>query len=142
MSAAEARPTVEAIVRNEKKVKLLIETKFKGNTLESYAASTGAQTQRADSLSFSAPFIAGIGSEPKIIGAAFNKTLSGKVSEPIAGATGVFAIKVEANGAKASSVDVAAVKQGLLQNAKMAAYRGLDALKKAANIKDYRSKFY
>ena len=83
-----------------------------------------------------------MGSEPKVIGAAFNKSLQGKVSAPIAGATGVFAIKTEATGAKAEAVDQASIKQGLIQSAKMASYRGLDALKKAASIKDNRSKFY
>ncbi len=142
MSVAEARPTVETIVRNEKKAKLIIETKFKGNTLEAYSSSTGAPILRADSLSFSAPFISGIGSEPKIIGAAFNKNLHSKVSEPIAGATGVFAVKTESVAAKATTTDVATIKQNLIQAAKMSSYRGFDALKKAANIKDSRSKFY
>lgn len=141
-SAAEARPTVETIVRNEKKAKQIIETKFKGNTLEAYASSTGAPVLRADSLSFTAPFISGVGSEPKIVGAAFNKTLVGKASEPIAGATGVFSIKVESTGAKTEAVDQATIKQSLIQSAKMASYRGLDALKKAASIKDNRAKFY
>ncbi len=142
MSVAEARPTVETILRNEKKAKQIIETKYKGNTLEAYSSSTGAPVLRADSLSFAAPFISGVGSEPKIIGAAFNKTLSGKVSEPIAGATGVFAIKVESNGTKAAATDLTTVKQNLIQAAKMSSYRGFDALRKAATIKDNRSKFY
>jgi peptidyl-prolyl cis-trans isomerase D len=142
MSAQEVRPTVETLVRNEKKAKQIIETKFKGNSLEAYSTSTGAPVLRADSLSFSAPFIAGIGSEPKIVGASFNKSLVSKASEPIAGATGVFSIKVESNGAKASMSDLASIKQGLLQSAKMTAYRGLDALRKSATVKDNRSKFY
>ena len=142
MSAAEARPTVEAIIRNEKKGKQIIETRFKGNTLEAYASSTGAPILKADSLSFSAPFISGVGSEPKIIGAAFNKTLAGKTSDPIAGLTGVFAIKIESNGARQASQDMASFKQTLLQGAKSAAFRGQDALRKAATIKDTRSKFY
>jgi len=141
MSAAEARPTVETLVRNEKKAKI-IETKFKGNTLQAYSSSTGAPVLRADSLSFAAPFIAGVGSEPKIIGAAFNKTLMGKASEPISGSTGVFSIKVESTGAKASAQDPAMVKQGMVQNAKMTSYRGLEALKKSATVKDNRAKFY
>jgi len=142
MSASEARPIVETLVRNEKKAKQIIETKFKGNTLQAYSTSTGAPVLRADSLSFAAPFIAGVGSEPKIIGAAFNKTLMGKTSEPIEGSTGVFAIKIESNGAKASAQDPATAKQGMVQNAKMTSYRGLEALKKSATIKDNRAKFY
>lgn len=141
-SVQEARPTVETIVRNEKKAKQIIETKFKGNTLEAISSSTGAQVLRADSLAFSAPFITGIGSEPKIVGAAFNKALVGKASDPIAGSTGVFAIKVENTGAKPASTDAVTLKQGLVQSAKMNAYRGLDALRRAATIKDNRFKFY
>ena len=141
-SVAEARPTVETLVRNEKKAKLIIDTKFKGNTLEAYSASSGAPVLRADSLMFSAAFISGVGSEPKIVGAAFNKANAGKTSVPIAGATGVFAIKVENVGAKPTMIDLATARQNQLQTAKMSSYRGLDALKKAADIKDNRSKFY
>ncbi len=141
-SAAEARPLVENIIRNEKKAKIIIDTKFKGATLDAIATSTGSMVQRSDSLSFSAPFIPGVGSEPKITGAAFNKGLQGKVSAPIEGVTGVFAIKIENSGAKASILDINTLKQNLLQSSRMVSYRGLDALRKAATIKDYRSTFY
>ncbi len=143
MNAAEARPQVENFVRNEKKAKIIIDTKFKGNTLESYAASSGAPVLKADSLAFSAAFISGIGSEPKIIGAAFNKTLLTKASEPIAGATGVFGIKVNNISAKAALTDPESIRQTMLQSIKMISYRGLvDGLKKAASIKDNRAKYY
>jgi peptidyl-prolyl cis-trans isomerase D len=83
-----------------------------------------------------------LGSEPKVIGAAFNKTLQGKISEPIAGTSGVFAIRVENNSAKPATADALALKQNLIQAARMAAYRGADALRKSATIVDNRSKFY
>ncbi len=142
MSVNEARPTVENLVRNEKKAKQIIETKFKGTTLEALATSTGSLVLRADSLGFSAPFIPGVGSEPKVVGAAFNKSLLSKVSEPIAGATGVFAIKAEATGARAANTDMMTMKQTMLQSTKMTSYRGMEALRKAAKISDNRSKFY
>ncbi|GAC1527682.1 MAG: SurA N-terminal domain-containing protein [Sediminibacterium sp.] len=142
MPAAEARSLAEGPVRNEKKAKQLIDTRFKGNSLESYATSTGTQVLRADSIAFSAPFIPNIGSEPKIIGAAFNKALMGKASEPIAGTTGVFAVKVESAGARAANMDATVIKQNLLQSTRIAVYRSSEALKKAASIKDNRSRFY
>jgi peptidyl-prolyl cis-trans isomerase D len=142
MSAAEARPLVEAIVRSTKKAKIIIDTKFKGTTLEALAGSVGTAVQRADSISFSTPFIPNLGSEPKVIGAAFNKALQGKISEPIAGTSGVFAIRVENNSAKPGMADVVALKQNLVQAARMAAFRGADALRKSATIVDNRSKFY
>lgn len=142
MSVAEARPLCENIVRNAKKGKLLIDTKMKGTTLEAIAISAGTVVQRNDSIAFASPFISNVGSEPKIIGAAFNKALQGKVSEPIAGTSGVYAIRVESNSAKIATADVNAIKTQLLQSARMAAYRGLDALKKAASITDNRAKFF
>jgi peptidyl-prolyl cis-trans isomerase D len=141
-SPAEARTTVEGIVRNEKKAKLIIDTKLKGNTLEAYAASAGTQVSRADSINFAAPFITGIGAEAKVVGAAFNKSLLGKVSKPIEGNSGVFVIKPESVGAKASAMDATTLKQNMLQNTRMVSYRGLDALKKAADVTDNRAKFY
>ncbi|HVZ25813.1 MAG TPA: peptidylprolyl isomerase, partial [Sediminibacterium sp.] len=142
VSVAEARPIVETILRNKKKAAKIIQTQFKGNSLQAYATSSGAPVRQADSLSFAAPFISGVGSEPKIVGAGFNKSLLNKTSTPIAGETGVFAIQVNSIGAKASASDPETVKQGMLQSVKMLSYRGLDALRKAADIKDYRSKFF
>jgi peptidyl-prolyl cis-trans isomerase D len=142
LSPAEARPLVEGFVRNEKKAKQILDTKFKGSTLEAIATAIGSTVQRADSISFSTPFMPGIGSEPKIIGAAFNKSLVGKASSPIAGTTGVFAVKVESNGARQGSMDAETVKQTLLQGNRVAVFRGVQALKSAAKVKDNRFKFY
>ena len=142
MSVAETRPLVESIVRSAKKAKILIDTKIKGTTLEAIATSAGTMVQRVDSISFTSPFIPNLGNESKLIGAAFNKSLQGKVSELIAGTSGVFAIRVESNAAKVSVSDAATLKQNLIQAARMSAYRGADALRKSAKIEDNRAKFY
>ena len=137
------RPTIETIVRNEKKAKQLIDNKFKGNTLDALASSTGTSVQKADTLLFSNPFIPGVGNDAKFTGAAFNAANKGKVTDPVAGASGVFAIRVENIGAKANSNEnPETIKQSILQGQRMAIYRGSDALRKAAIVKDYRSKFY
>lgn len=142
MSATEARPLIEGVVRNEKKAKIIIESKIKGTSLEDISKSTGSTVLRADSLGFAATFIAGIGSEPKIVGAAFNKSIKGKVSEPIAGNAGVFSVRGEMVTAKQNASLPDAVKQGMIQTRKMSIYRSVEALRKAANIKDFRSTFY
>jgi len=141
-SVAALRPLVEAQVRNEKKAKQIIDTKFKGATLEAIATSAATAVQRVDSVLFSNPFIPGIGMELKVVGAAFNPSLKGKVSEPIAGNSGVYAVRVENITEKAAASDANAVKQSILQAQKMAAYSSAGALKKAATIKDNRAKFY
>ncbi len=142
MSANEARPMVEGIIRNEKKAQIILNTKIKGSSLEEIAKSSGTVIMRADSLSFAASFIAGIGNEPKIVGAAFNKAVQGKASAPIAGNTGVFAIKGESIAAKQSDAMAETIKQGLIQTRKMGTYRSIEALRKAATIKDLRASFY
>lgn len=142
LSPAEARPLVEGFVRNEKKAKQIVDGKFKGNSLEAIAESIGSPVLRADSLSFSTPFLPNVGSEPKIVGAAFNKSLQGKVSAPIAGLTGVFAVKVESSSARPGMMDSETIKQTLTQGNRVAVFRGVQALKSAASIKDNRFKFY
>ena len=76
------------------------------------------------------------------MGAVFNRAFSGKLIEPIAGATGVFAVKVESTGAKQSAQDIESFKQNLIRVTQAGMYRSQDALRKAAVIKDSRSKFY
>ena len=136
------RPQVESLVRIQKKAKQIIDGKFTGTTLEALSKSTGTPVVKADSLTFSNAFIPGLGMENKVVGAAFNKNLKGKVSDAIAGSTGVYAIRVENIGAKQSTTDAQGVKQTLQQQVRSAFYRGGDALRKAATIKDFRSKFY
>jgi peptidyl-prolyl cis-trans isomerase D len=142
MGAAEARPLVEGLIRNDKKAKIIIDTKMKGSSLEEIAKSSGSSILRADSLSFGSGFINGVGNEPKIVGAAFNKAVQGKASSLIAGNSGVFAVKGETIAAKAADALPETVKQSLIQNRKMAIYRSIEALRKAATVKDYRFSFY
>ncbi|MBC7587601.1 MAG: peptidylprolyl isomerase, partial [Chitinophagaceae bacterium] len=143
LSLSEAKTRVEILVKNEKKAKQIIETKFKGNTLESYAASAGVPVQKADSISFINPNVPAFGGyEIKFLGAAFNKEMQGKVSAPIAGNNGVIAMRVDMIGAKPAMADNESVRQTLLQAQKNASSRAGNALKKAAKIDDNRFKFY
>lgn len=142
-SATTLRPLVENLVRNEKKAKQIIETKFKGNTLEAVSASSGTVVQKLDSLQFSQPFIPALGNaEPKFIGAAFNAANKGKVTEPIAGNGGVFVLKTDMIGAKPNTLTADALKQQLLQAVKGNASAISAGLRKAASITDNRGDFY
>jgi len=145
MSVAQARPTAEPYIINEKKAQQIIANKFKGgNSIEAVAQGAGTNVMHADSVGFAQPFIPNVGNEPKITGAAFNKSLQGKVSEPIAGNTGVFVVKGENVSAVANTnMNINDVrKQMEMQQKQMGAYRSAEALKKAANIKDNRFDFY
>ncbi|MDB5190466.1 MAG: peptidyl-prolyl cis-trans isomerase, partial [Segetibacter sp.] len=145
MSIAKARPSAEPFIINEKKAQQIINTKFKGGaTIEAVAQGAGQQVQRADSVGFAQPFIPGVGNEPKITGAAFNKTLQGKVSEPIAGNTGVFVVKGERISAVANTgMNVEDLRSQLeMQQKQMGGYRSIEALRKVASVKDNRFEHY
>lgn len=144
MSVEKARAVAEPLIINEKKAQQIISSKLKGTTLQQIAQSAGMPVLHADSVGFNQPFIPGIGNEPRIAGAAFNKGLQGKVSEPIAGNTGVFIIKDEGVFALPNT-NVSADqlrKQLAMQEKQMGGYRSIEALKKAADIKDNRFVFY
>jgi len=143
MSAAKARPLVEFIVRNQKKAEQ-IKAKLSGKTssLETAAAAVGQQVYNADSIRFASPFIPNVGQEQKVIGASFNQSLKGKVSDPIAGNGGVFVIKVNNVSAESTGINIDQQRQALMQRARSeSAYKSIQVLRKAATIKDNRAKF-
>ena len=138
---AAARPQVEGIIRDKKKAEKIKST-IKGKTLEAIAADAKAIVQRADSIGFSFAMITGLGNEPKLVGAAFNKALINKVSEPIAANSGVYTISVNAVGAKQASQDPSFFKDELLDRTRSLMFRSASAFKKVASIVDNRSKLY
>ena len=141
MSVDAARPQVEGIIRDEKKA-TLIKTTLKGSSLEAYATAGKTIVQKVDSIGYAFSMLANVGNEPKVIGAAFNKGLVNKVSEPIAGNTGVFVVSVSALGAKPAQQDPSLYKDETLQRLRNVMFRTNVALRKAASIKDNRSKVY
>ncbi|MEO5649153.1 MAG: SurA N-terminal domain-containing protein [Ginsengibacter sp.] len=143
-----ARPMVESIIRNIKKADEIKKKLNNPATLEAAAKAYNLQVLNtgADStLTFQAQIINGVGNEPKVAGAAFNKTYQTKVSPAIAGNTGVFVIKVNSVAAKAP------LSPEMLEHQKTAEInrqvqsalgQSFNALKKIAKIKDERSKFF
>lgn len=142
-----ARPMVEALVRNLKKSEEIIKKIGTAPTLESAAAAYGKEitVAGADSaLTFGAQIISGIGQEPKLIGASFNKENQTKVSAPIVGINGVYVIKVNSTGVKPADAPEVAAEQAKIRVQSIrqqVSYGWYEGLKKTADIKDDRSKF-
>ena len=144
-SPAKARPTVEYIIRNQKKAELIKKKIGTANTLEAVATATGQPVLKADSVAFSSPAFPNAGQEGKVGGYAFNATAKGKVSPPIAGNGGVYSIRTENVYAKSNlGGGIQEQRAALVQGQKGAASRGIieAALKKASSIKDTRSKIF
>ncbi|MEN9571172.1 MAG: hypothetical protein RL172_2403 [Bacteroidota bacterium] len=146
--AKTARPLVETIVRNEKKA-AQIKTKLGASpTLESAAAAYAVQVASAgadSTLTFNSTIINGVGQEPKVIGAAFNKAYQAKVSEPITGNNAVYIIKVNSVAAKAAEtaeVAEARAKDRARALTQQMSFGWFESLKKLASVKDDRSKLF
>ncbi len=145
--AATARSGAEAMIRKQKKAKIIIEKLGKTPTLQSAAAAYGKQIQQAgadSSITFNSQMINGVGLEQKLIGAAFNKDFQAKPTPAFEGTTGVFVMKVEHVGTKpADSPEVMAQQAaGRLSAIRSQNNNWFEALKKQADIKDNRSKFF
>ena len=142
------RPLVENQIRNLKKGEQLKAKIGNASSLEQIASLFKKQvlTSGADStLTFNAQMINGIGSEPKVAGAAFNKDFISKTSPAISGNTGVFVIKINNIGTKAPDSPEMQKQQDankMNQLAQTALGQSFNSLKKLANIKDNRSKFF
>lgn len=141
-SAAEARIIVEPQLRNKKKAAQLV-TKFgKYASIDEAAKNTGQQVQQADSVRFADNFKPAFGNELILVGAALNKNYQEKVSPPLAGNTGVYALQVKNLGALPN--DAANVeeqrKATAMQMKQTMGYAVMQALKEAATVKDTRMK--
>ncbi len=143
-----ARPMVAGIIMNNKKADEIIKKLNNPATLEAAAAPYHLQvmTSGADStLTFQAEIINGIGNEPKVAGAAFDKDYQSKVSSAFAGNSGVFVIKVNSIAPKATISPVLEQLQANEENSKntqAALGQSFNALKEIADIKDDRSRFF
>jgi len=141
--AETARSGCEAIIRNNKKAEQIRKKIGENATLEKAAAAYNKTIQNAgadSTLTFSSQIINSVGLEPKIIGAAFNKSYQSKTSPLIDGTTGVFVLKVNAIGNKATPSPEAMAQQA---QSRLAAIRSqnsgwYEGLKKQAKIVDER----
>ncbi len=139
MTAEEARPLVETILKNKKKA-AKIKAKMTGSTLEAIAKASGSTVQTASDLTAENAVLQGVGMEAKVVATAF--AIGNKISLPIEGNSGVFVLKtktvVKAPTLTVYSDYIAKLNQ---QNAS-AAGRVIGALKTDAKIEDNRALFY
>ena len=146
--ASTARPQVEGIIMNNKKADIIKKKLNNPSTLEAAAAPYHLQvlsTGEDSTLTFDAPIINGIGHEPKVAGAAFNKTYQTKVSPAFAGNSGVFVIKVNGVYPKPpvnEALQKLQMNDELNKNVQSTLSESFQELKNTADIKDYRSKFF
>ena len=141
MSNAEGSAIATPILRNEKKA-AIIRKGLSGSTLEEIAQSQNQTVKAASALNMKAPTIAGAGTEPKVVGAAFGLK-AGEVSKPIDGKNGVYVVRAVAiNKAADLPSYLAFIKDARANQTAQVNQTVYSALKKAADIEDNRATFY
>ena len=131
-----------AVVKEIKGQKLIEKfTQANAKTLEEYSSKLNLPLQNAENVVFSAYTIPGAGIEPEVIATA--TTIQPNImSQPIAGNNGVFVLQVIST----DTVGTATIESEQMKLSRDVIYRvdyqAYDALKKAANINDERSKFF
>lgn len=140
MSAEEARPMVENILKNKKKAEK-IKAKLNGSSLASLATANKVTVMNAVDLTLSNPALPGAGFEPKVVGTAFASKV-GQVSKPIEGNSGVYVVVTKAVTKAPAIKDFKEQVTQLSAQAKGNAGRIMTALRNEADIEDNRADFY
>jgi peptidyl-prolyl cis-trans isomerase D len=146
--AQTARPSVEPLVRNEKKAEMIIKKTGSNPSLETAAAAYNKviSTAGADStLTFSSQVVTGVGLEPKVIGAAFSKQHQQKPTPAFKGNNGVYVVKVNGIQSKpdnASPDEANNRAANKINNMRSQLNNWYEGLKKLTDIKDNRSDYY
>lgn len=140
-SVAEASTKVLPILRNQKKA-AKIRASISSTDIKEIATSQNVTLKTANAITMSSPTIAGAGSEPKVVGAAFG-TKEGEVTNLIDGETGVFMVKV-LKVMPAPDMPNYTSFANQLNNKELPTInkRVYDALKNASNVEDNRADFY
>jgi len=145
-SVAAIRPQVEPMVRNKKKAEMLAaqvaQASAMGTTLESIAAKYNTEVKNQPELNVAEGYVPGVGADPAFFGNVA-AAKQGTVSKPIAGAGGVYLIRVNSVTKPQPVADYNAVKMAQVQNvAPRIEYGITEALKKNMKIDDRRYNFF
>jgi peptidyl-prolyl cis-trans isomerase D len=152
-SLSEVESTVKNEIIKQKKAEKIVEeiNQYLPSTqgLSDLATNLKTDVRSSSNIRFNNSMIAGIGEEPKLIGAATSLD-EGAISETIIGANGVYVIEVtgiqENENAQITSYDKINIERGYSRRLNMPGIGGntqlMDALNKLAKVEDNRVKFY
>lgn len=128
-------------VLNDKKAQILAQA-ISGKNLEEVASLYRTSVENAAGVTLSSSFVPGMGNEPKVIATAFSQG-EGEISPAIIGNNGVYLVKTDRKPAVPVATNVPNIKRAMItQNRSIAALRLLESMKKEAEIKDNRFRFY
>ena len=136
---------MDMAIRREKKAAIIAEQLLAAtkntSSFTDLAANLNLPVETASAITFSAFSIPGAGIEPQLIAAAASLS-EGKISQPVEGSNGVFLLIVkQIVEPEETGVEQAKERLGITYSNR-STQESAQALRKAANIEDWRSNFY
>ena len=140
-SVENIKDEIEGLVMNKKKGEL-IQSRIKSTDLEAIAAQFNTTVDTARSVTFASSFVPNIGAEPALIGEVFLLE-AGQTTKPVVGQSGVYVAKVLDKPALTPADNIPQLRRSIaLPVRNQVTNQLIQAMKKNAEIDDYRSKFY
>lgn len=137
----DVRGDVEFTVLNQLKAEKAL-GEISGSNLSAIASQYGVVVDTLSDLNMLNNFVAGLGNEPKVVGAAFGQEVNG-VSSPILGNSGVFVVQTLNKNEPGAVSNISSIRRTMAGNKKSGLRLLLrESLKDHHEIKDNRSVFY
>jgi peptidyl-prolyl cis-trans isomerase D len=135
------RSQVESVVMNKMKGEKL-KSSLSVSTLDALAAQYNTTVETATDVAASSTFVAGVGSEPDVIGTAFDLTPQ-SVSKPILGESGLFVVEKIRTMEAGAATNIPFLKTSVSTATKsQVGFKIIENMKERANITDKRASFF
>lgn len=135
---------VEMGAKKIKKAEIFIDemNKLNAKTIDEYASKLNLRVNPAEGATFTSYSIPNVGREMKLYGPLFTLKQN-EISKPMAGESGVYVLKIEKITEPAPTTDYSMAKKQAENNyAYRADMEPIEAMKKKAEIKDNRARFF
>lgn len=132
---------VRSAVLRDKKYDYIVK-EIAGTTLDEQAASLGSEVGDFENVNFASFFVAGMGLEPRVVGAIASTEETGVVSAPVQGLSGVYVFQVDdiTTSDKQTTEGEKARAQAMAEG--MAQQAVLPAVQQMAKVQDLRGKYF
>ena len=140
LSSSKAINRVRPILLNDKKAELIKE-KMVGSSLNDIATANNVVIKKADNVSLKSPSIAGVGFEPKIVGA-MQRAKENQFYNKVAGDRGVYAFVVNKKEKAVVLPNYEVYRKVISEDRKASILKIFEALKKTSEVEDSRAAFH
>ena len=140
LSSSKAINRVRPILLNDKKAELIKE-KMVGSSLNDIATANNIVIKKADNVSLKSPSIAGVGFEPKIVGA-MQRAKENQFYNKVAGDRGVYAFVVNKKEKAVVLPNYEVYRKVISEDRKASILKIFEALKKTSEVEDSRAAFH